>query len=716
MIDVYHLTELIGKGGFSQVYSAWDTHHNRLVAIKILSQSDGKDAESKVLFSREAKIVSRLEHPHLLPLYDFGEATGYRFLVMRYVSGGSLAGQFVNTPGDPQRILQILMPIAEALDYVHQQRVVHRDLKPSNILLDAQGSPYLTDFGMSREVSDDTQQFHSVSGTLPYMSPEQLSSQFLTTQSDQYSFGLMLFQLFTGSLPHEGQMVFSLRQLNFGEKLPDVTLANPRLPAELNSILLRLTQVDPAARPESAVEVIRDISKLFPPAEGNTQTSIVQALESPAYRQREAILLLNQVLPAWKDGRFTLGQTHFMLLDMLLRTLPTLLNEEVRSLMLRASLEYDHQSVHWWTTCNDSEKKRASWHMLVGGSQDAIKRTLTLVVGTNWVGEAPDNVLNSVSDYLVTDSDLRPGALQLLEYAVPVSKDWLQEERLRQVDDNLSALARTPTPLARRAAVLIGRTRRTRAARALPAQVGHNDSLLTAYETAGSLPGVFSRSEKIKLSLALALRQLTRQPGAALGQYAWAAAGSWLGIGLMIYVVLRSYSLIGSIRVLNTVGEGLLFGMIYGIGIWLGRHISQHLRLIPLWARAMLGTAVGGLVVATGFSLFQRWVYDDVIVPTISIPCGLLYVWGFAISVELPTWAQLILGAGGVIAAYLAPWPVYVSSLDADVEIRPPFIFDLSRPDTILPLVIAAALLLALVTLGYLWIGPLIRNRRQVAP
>jgi len=172
MIGAYRLTERVGKGGFSEVWSAWDTHLHRLVAIKLVPRA-GNDAHSTIQFGREATIVTRLEHPHILPLFDFGETPEIRYLVMRYVTGGSLADRLAHGPLSPSELVRYMMPVAETLDYIHEQHIVHRDLKPSNILLDAQDLPYVTDFGLAKILSDETQGMHSGSGTLTYMPPEQ---------------------------------------------------------------------------------------------------------------------------------------------------------------------------------------------------------------------------------------------------------------------------------------------------------------------------------------------------------------------------------------------------------------------------------------------------------------------------------------------------------------------------------------------------------------
>lgn len=150
---------------------------------------------------------------------------------------------------------------------------------------------------------------------------------------------------------------------------------------------------------------------------------------------------------------------------------------------------------------------------------------------------------------------------------------------------------------------------------------------------------------------------------------------------------------------LNTLGLGLMYGLIYGAGVWAALHIGQRLQVAPYWVRTVLGAVVGGLIVAFGINLFQTLYYDDVIEPAVSIGSGILYVVGFAASVGLPIVMQIVLGSAGVALAFLIPWANYLSNPD----FRPPFIFDEGRLETVGPLIIAAALIVAFVTFGYVW-------------
>ncbi len=710
-LGAYRLTERIGKGGFSEVWSAWDTHLNRLVAIKIIPRTSN-DAYSTIQFGREAAMITRLEHPHVLPLYDFAETPELRYLVMRYVTGGSLAQRIEHGRLPITKIVQLMTPIAETLDYIHEQRVVHRDLKPGNILLDAQESPYLADFGLAKELTDETRPVHSASGTLTFMPPEQFSGGILSTRSDMYSFGILLYQLFSGRLPFDGQYALGMRQLAQGDALEDVTLNNPELPLALNDLLRQLTAQEPAKRPEKVAVAMQQIAELFygsklslSPTAPTAQSGITVALESGAYRQREAESLIGQNLTIWQNGGFSLSATHFALLDILLRELDKLLTPDVRSLMLRGALEHDHQIEYWWAKCTEIERQRACWQAITHGSDAVCVRAIRVAVDMPWIRNAPPEIINAASKHLLLPSDAAI-TLSFLEKALPTSDLWLTDNRLQATDDRLGALALSKTPVAERAAILIGRARRTRAMLGLVQAPG--SQALIAYETARSLPETLPNAKRFQLTLLLAFRQLTRQPLAAFGEYVWVALGNTLALALMVYILFRAEDLLNFFyekRVLNGLGLGLLFGLPYAVGIWVARHIAQRLLVLPFALRVLVGVLLGGLIVAEGFSLYQRLVNLDVIAPYIAIASGILYVFGFAISVKLRFVWQLLISAAGVAAAFLFPWFSYLVNPD----LRPPFIFDENRPETAVPLVIVASIILAFFALGYVW-RPMLRR------
>lgn len=720
MLGGYRLIEQIGKGGFSEVWSAWDTRLNRLVAIKIVLRTEA-DAFSVIQFGREASVLTHLEHPHVLPLYDYAQTPELRYLVMRYVTGGSLAQRIRQQRLPVAKILQLMLPVAATLDYIHEQHVVHRDLKPGNILLDAGEAPYLADFGLAKQLTDETQPFHSASGTLTYMPPEQFVRGILSASSDLYSFGILLYELFTGELPYKGEVALGMRQLTQNEQLADVTLANPTLPGALNELLRRLTDPDPLRRPASANTIMQQIFKLTHRSLDTEATlpdvrDFTLALESGAYRRREAESLIEQNLPAWVADQFTLSITHFVLLNILLREMETLLTPNLRALMLRGALEYNQEISYWWEKCQPSEQQKACWHAVLQGTEAACLQALRLILNLNvgWIDQATPEVINVAAKRLMPLSEATPIALKFLEQALPLRDTWQMGDMLGVVDDSLCSLALSRSPLAEHAARLVGTKRRTQVMLRLAAPKTPNHPALVAYEAAGSLPPTLPLLNKIRLSGFLALRQLTRQPLLASRQYLWSALGNALALALMIYVVFRAAdpaNIFEAKRLLNTLGLGLLFGMLYGFGVWLARHLSQRLLVVPAVLRIVLGLAVGSVVLALGFTVFQQLNYQDEIDPMLALRSGFLYVLGFVISIGRPIAAQILLGTAGMAAALLIPWYEYLSNAD----VRPPFFFDDTQPNSALPLVLVATLLAAVLTFGYVWIDWIRPSHRKDA-
>ncbi|MBE2269282.1 MAG: serine/threonine protein kinase, partial [Anaerolinea sp.] len=191
-IGGYEIRGVIGHGGMATVYLAYQLSMNRLVALKVLPRQFVHDDTYMQRFNREVQIVSTLEHRSIVPVYDHGEHEGQPYIVMRYLTGGSVDARLRAGAVSLEAILEILGQIAPALDFAHSKGVLHRDLKPSNILLDDNGGAYLTDFGIARVTSEigGTITTQGAVGTPSYMSPEQAQGKPLDARSDLYSLGV----------------------------------------------------------------------------------------------------------------------------------------------------------------------------------------------------------------------------------------------------------------------------------------------------------------------------------------------------------------------------------------------------------------------------------------------------------------------------------------------------------------------------------------------
>jgi serine/threonine protein kinase len=207
-IGRYQIEATIGMGGMGTVYRALDQEMERLVALKLLPKQLSSDATFAGRFRREAQIVARLEHPHIVPIYDVGEHDGQPFLVMRLLTGGTFRERINRSGTDLKSLLPILDQLADALEAAHSRHIIHRDIKPSNILFDDRGTAFLSDFGVAKVLDATTQLTQSgLMGTAAYMSPEQFTGVEIDGRSDQYALAVMVFEALAGQLPFTGDTV-----------------------------------------------------------------------------------------------------------------------------------------------------------------------------------------------------------------------------------------------------------------------------------------------------------------------------------------------------------------------------------------------------------------------------------------------------------------------------------------------------------------------------
>jgi tRNA A-37 threonylcarbamoyl transferase component Bud32 len=260
----YYLTEVIGRGSTSVVYKAYQSSLNRYVAVKVLLRN--LDAQFASRFIREAHAVAQLQHPNILPIYDYGEQQGLRYFVMQYVESGlTLDDLLVDQPMEPIAALRLMIPILSALAYAHARGVVHRDIKPANIMLPQPDWPMLADFGIAKMI-DDSQQLtppgQSV-GTAIYMAPERASSTTVDVRTDLYSVGVVLYEMLTGQVPFDGVSPVDVLRKHIHEPVPRPRTINPGLPAVAEPVLLRALAKKPADRYQSADEMARDVQRLI---------------------------------------------------------------------------------------------------------------------------------------------------------------------------------------------------------------------------------------------------------------------------------------------------------------------------------------------------------------------------------------------------------------------------------------------------------------------
>ena len=254
----YHIGEQIGIGGMATVYKAFHAATNRDVAVKVLLEHLSQDAEIRPRFEQEAQVVAKLEHAHILPVYDYGRVDERLYLVMRYIKAGTLKERIAAGPISLTEVNHVLQQIGSALDYAHQAGVIHRDVKPSNVLLDAQGDCYLTDFGLAK-IMESTVQFTATGvgiGTPAYMSPEQGQGEKADARSDIYALGVMLYEMIAGEAPYQAETPMAVVLMHITAPLPPFKRTKPEVPKEVERVILKAMAKDRADRFQSVREMV----------------------------------------------------------------------------------------------------------------------------------------------------------------------------------------------------------------------------------------------------------------------------------------------------------------------------------------------------------------------------------------------------------------------------------------------------------------------------
>ena len=237
-IGRYEIKGELGRGGMATVYKAHDPRSEREVAVKVLPREMLHDPQFRTRFEREAKTIAMLEHPVIVPVYDFGEEDGQPYFVMRYMTGGSLSERIRNGPLTVQEAARIMDRLAPGLDDAHAKGIIHRDLKPGNILFDRLGEPYISDFGIAKLTeAQATVTGSAIVGTPAYMSPEQAQGEAVDGRSDIYGLGIILFEMLTGQQPYKGDTPMSVVIKHITDPVPHILDVNPNLPTAIEGVV-----------------------------------------------------------------------------------------------------------------------------------------------------------------------------------------------------------------------------------------------------------------------------------------------------------------------------------------------------------------------------------------------------------------------------------------------------------------------------------------------
>ena len=261
-IGRYEIEKELTQGGMGVIFLARDPYIQRQVVIKVLMFSRTLDEVYRDFFQQEAELIAKLEHPCIVPIYDFGWHGEQPYIVMRYMAGGSLDDRLKTEEIKLTEIAHIFKRIGDALDAAHARKIIHRDVKPSNFLLDSTGEIFLSDFGIAKSQAFTDDDGTWLVGTPAFMSPEQVKGDEVDGRSDVYALGIVLYRLLTGQLPFASESTTALINAHVDLPIPDIRVIKSNIPAVWQEVVGKAMAKDPNERYATAGDFARDVAEV----------------------------------------------------------------------------------------------------------------------------------------------------------------------------------------------------------------------------------------------------------------------------------------------------------------------------------------------------------------------------------------------------------------------------------------------------------------------
>ena len=309
-VGPYRILEQLGQGGMATVYKAYHAGLDRYVAIKVLHAAFREDPSFTARFTREARVVAKLEHSNIVPIYDFSEFEGQPYLVMKYIEGETLKARLARGPLSAAEAVRVIQAVGAALTHAHSKGILHRDIKPSNVLLTPEGGIYLADFGLARiaQSGESTLSTDMMLGTPHYISPEQAQGvKNLDAGTDIYSFGVVIYELSVGRVPFNADTPFSIIHDHIFTPLPLPRAINPKVPAAVERVLLKALAKDRKDRyadvdslVKAFLEAVREVSAAGAAPARASSPAVKAAVPPPAAGSKPKPEAGAKKPPIWK--------------------------------------------------------------------------------------------------------------------------------------------------------------------------------------------------------------------------------------------------------------------------------------------------------------------------------------------------------------------------------------------------------------------------------